>query len=304
MIFGSKQIEYLLHPESIERIIHQYSRTPMSMLNLFEPQNNNGDKHFQYDYSKRTYETDIAAGILPEPVELTEGSEYPQVSFSGIQEEYGNMTRFGFEVQFTKESAENPKNYAFFKNAVRDMGLTMMRMINRFAYYELDASAGLVDPISLGDGAWVSGNESIDDDIVAIKRAMENQENYENQFSPTDIFVSKTAYDAAEDLYKVLNASGRFDGTSNGINVNVAREISTGLLAIDRNAHPAIWYYNINQNDNRLNDPDVPLSSIINVHYFEDPDDSKKPQSFGYQLDVELGLAVNKEMTVLTQSGV
>ena len=55
MEFGSKQIEYLLHPESIERVIHQYSRTPMSMLNLFEPQNNNGDKHFQYDYSKRTY---------------------------------------------------------------------------------------------------------------------------------------------------------------------------------------------------------------------------------------------------------
>lgn len=304
MEFGSKQIEYLLHPESIERVIHQYSRTPMSMLNLFEPQNNNGDKHFQYDYSKRTYETDIAAGILPEPVELTEGSEYPQVSFSGIQEEYGNMTKFGFEVQFTKESAENPKNYAFFRNAVRDMGLTMMRMINRFAYYELDASAGLVDPITLGDGQWVSGNEYIDEDIVNIKRAMENQENYENQFSPTDIFVSKTAYDAAEDLYKVINASGQFNGISNGINVDVAREINTGLLAIDRTAYPAIWYYNINKNDNRLNNPEVPNSSIINVHYFEDDPKSKKPQSFGYQLDVELGLAVNKEMAVLTQSGV
>jgi len=304
MIFGSKQIEYLLNPESVERIVHQYSRTPMSMLNLFEPQNNNGDRHFQYDYSKRTYETDIAAGILPEPVELTEGSEFPQVSFSGIQEEYGNMTKFGFEVEFTKESAENPKNFAFFKNCVRDMGLTMMRMINRFSFYELNASAGLVDPITLGDGAWVSGNESIDDDIVAIKRAMENQENYENQFSPTDLFVSKTAYDAAEDLYKVINASGTFDGISNGINVNVAREIDTGLLAIDRNAYPAIWYYNINKNDNRLNDAEVPRSSIINVHYFEDEDTSKLPQTFGYQMYVELGLAVNKEMTVLTQSGV
>lgn len=304
MKFGSKQIEYLLHPESVERVIHQYSRTPMSMLNLFEPQNNNGDKHFAYAYSKRTYETDIAAGILPEPVELTEGSEYPQVSFSGIQEEYGNMTKFGFEVQFTKESARKPQNYAFFKNAVRDMGLTLMRMINRFAFYEIANSAGLVDPITLGDGAWVAGNEYVDEDIVKIKRAMENQENYEDQFSPTDIFVSKTAYDSAEDLYKVLNANGQFNGVSNGINVNVAKEISTGLVAIDRNVHPAIWYYNIDDNDNRLNDPEVPNSSIINVHYFEDRDDDKKPQSFGYQLDVELGLAVNKEMAVLTQSGV
>ena len=142
------------------------------------------------------------------------------------------------------------------------------------------------------------------EDIVKIKRAMENQENYEDQFSPTDLFVSKTAYDSAEDLYKVLNANGQFNGVSNGINVNVAKEISTGLIAIDRNAHPAIWYYNINNNDNRLNDPKVPKSSIINVHYFKDRDDDKKPQSFGYQLDVELGLAVNKEMAVLTQSGV
>ncbi len=304
MIFGSKQIEYLLNPESIEGVIHQYTRTPMSMLNLFEPQNNEGEKHFAYEYSKRTYETDLAAGILAEPVELTEGSEYPQVSFSGIQEEYGNMTKFGFEVEFTKESAENPRNLAFFKNCVRDMGLTMMRMINRFSFYELNASAGLVDPITLGDGAWVAGNEAIDDDIIAMIRAMRNQENYEGQFNMTDMFVSQTAYDSAEDLYKVINSTGTFNGVSNGVNVNVAHEINSGLLAIDLNAHPAIWYYNINKNDNRLNDPEVPRSSIINVHYFEDEDTSKYPQTFGYQLSVELGLAVNKEMAVLTQDGV
>lgn len=304
MQIGSKQIEYVLHPESVEKVIHQYTRTPMSMLNLFEPQNNQGDKHFSYDYSKRNYETDILNGILPEPVELTEGSEYPQVSFSGIQEEYGQMTRFGFEVEFTQESAKNPRNFAFFQNAIRDMGMTITRMINRFAFYELNASAGLVNPITLGDGAWISGNEYVDEDIVKMKRAMENQTNYENQFSPTDLFVSKTAYDSAEDLYKVLNANGQFNGVSNGINVNIAREISTGAIAIDRLAHPAIWYYNINEEDNRLNDADNPASSIINVHYFEDSSKDKNPRSFGYQLSVELGLAVNKEMAILTQDGV
>lgn len=304
MIFGSKQIEYLLHPESIERVISQYTLSPMSMLTLFEPQNNNGDKHFEYATSKRTYETDLAAGILAEPVELTEGSEYPQVSFSGLQEEYGNMTRFGFEVEFSKKAAEQPRNFAFFKNCVRDMGLTMMRMVNRFAFYELNASAGLVDPITLGDGAWVSGNEYIDEDIVKMKRAMENQTNYENQFTPSDMFISKTAYDSAEDLYKVINATGQFDGTSNGINLNIAREIDTGLLAIDRTVNPAIWYYNVDKEDNRLNEGDVPNSSLINVHYFENDDKDKLPHSFGYQLSIELGLAVNKEMAILTQSGV
>lgn len=304
MRFGSRQIEYLLNPESIEKIMSQYTLTPMCMLNLFEPQNNEGDTHFEYATSKRNYETDLADGILAEPVELTEGSEYPQVSFSGIQEEYGNMTKFGFEVEFSKKSAEKSRNLAFFKNCVREMGLTMVRMINRFAFYELNASAGLVDPITLGDGAWVSGNEYIDEDIVAMKRAMENQTHYENQFSPTDMFISKTAYDAAEDLYKVINATGQFNGVSNGINMNIAREVATGCIAIDRSSQPAIWYYNVDQEDNRLNDAQVPQSSIINVHYFENDDKDKLPHSFGYQLSVELGLAVNKEMAVLTQSGV
>ncbi len=304
MQIGSKEIEYLLHPESVERIIHQYTIAPMSMLTLFEPQNNNGDKHFEYSYSKRNADIDIAKGILAEPVELTEGSEFPQVSFSGIQEEYGNMTKFGFEVEFTKESAENPKNFAFFKDCLRDMGRAMTRMINRFAFYELNASAGLVDPITLGDGAWVKGNEAIDDDIVGIVRAMRNQENYEGQFNVSDMYVSQTAWDSAEDLYKVINANGQFDGRSNGANLNVASEIQNGLLAIDRNAHPAIWYYNVKNGDNRLNEASIPRSSIINVHYFEDADDSKLPQTFGYQLYVELGLAVNKEMAILTQEGV
>lgn len=304
MEFGSLQIERLLHPESIEKVISQYTLSPMSMLTLFEPQNNNGDRHFEYVSSKRTYETDLAEGILAEPVELTEGSEYPQVSFSGIQEEYGNMTRFGFEVEFSKKSAEKASNFAFFKNAVRDMGLTMVRMVNRFAFYELNASAGLVDPITLGDGAWVAGNEYIDDDIVALKRAMENQTHYENQFSPTDMFISKTAYDSAEDLYKVINPTGTFNGVSNGINMNVAKEVKSGLIGIDRSAHPAIWHYNLDEGDNRLNDPNVPFSSMINVHYFENDSNDKLPHSFGYQLSIELGLEVNKEMAVLTQSGV
>lgn len=304
MEFGSLEIERLLHPESIEKVISQYTLSPMSMLTLFEPQNNEGEKHFEYASSKRTYETDLAEGILAEPVELTEGSEYPQVSFSGIQEEYGNMTKFGFEVQFSKDSAEKARNLAFFKNCVREMGLTMVRMINRFSYYELNASAGLVNPITLGDGAWVAGNEAIDDDIVNLKRAMENQANYENQYSPSDMFVSKTAYDSAEDLYKVINTTGQFTGVSNGINLNIAKEIKTGLLAIDLTSNPAIWYYNINKNDNRLNDPKVPRSSMINVHYFESDDKDKYPHNFGYQLSIELGLAVNKEMAILTQDGV
>lgn len=304
MIFGSRQIESILKPENVEYLVSEFVKPEMSMLNLFEKQNNEGDRHFEYASSKRTAETDIAAGILAEPVELTEGSEFPQVSFSGIQEEYGNMTRFGFEVEFTRESAKNPKNFAFFKDCLRDMGYTMRRMINRFAYYELIASAGLVNPITLGDGDWVSGNESIDDDVTALKRAMRNQANYKGKYNITDMFVSQTAYDAAEDLYKVINPTGTFDGTAQGMAINATEEFDSDLLAIDLASRPAIWYYNVDEEDNTLNDPEVQDSSIINVNYFEDGRNDKHPKTFGYQLYVELGLAVNKEMAVLYQEGV
>jgi len=303
MMIGSEELELLLKPQNVEYLVSEFVQPKMSMLNLFSKQNNQGDKHFEYSLSKRTAETDIAAGILPEPVELTEGSEFPQVSFSGIQAEYGNMTRFGFEVEFTKE-AKKPKNYAFFQDCIRDMGYTMLRMINRFAYYELIASAGLTDPITLGDGAWVKGNEAIDDDVTALKRAMKNQANYKGKYNITDMFMSQTAWDSAEDLYKVINPTGTFNGTAQGMTMNATEEFDSGLLAIDLASRPAIWYYNVDEEDNTLNDPADPNSSIINVNYFESKKTDKHPKTWGYQLYVELGLAVNKENAVLYQEGV
>ena len=304
MIIGSKEMERILNPINIEGLVHEFIQPEMTMLNLFEKQNNNGDRHFEYSYSKRTAETDIVNGILGEPVEITEGSEFPQVAFSGIQEEYGNMTKLGFEVEFSEETVANPKNLAFIKDCVRDMGYTMRRIINRFAYYELIASAEC-PTITLGDGAWsVAGNEAIDDDITALKRAMENQANYKNKYHITDMYLSQNSYYGAEDLYKVIRPSGTFDGTVGGTILHASEEFASGLLAIDRNAHPAIWYYNLNAEDNRLNNPNDPNSSIINVNMFMDDDNDKHPKTMGYQLYVELGLAVNKEMAVLYQEGV
>ena len=304
MIIGSKEMERLLNPVTIEGLVHELMQPEMTMLNLFEKQNNNGDKHFEYSYSKRTAETDIVNGILGEPVELTEGSEFPQVSFSGIQEEYGNMTKLGFEVEFTRETVMNPRNLAFIKDCVRDMAYTMKRIINRFAYYELIASAEC-PTIELGDGAWsVKGNEAIDDDITAMKRAMLRQAGYKNKYGITDMYLSPESYDGAEDLYKVLNPSGTFNGTVGNTTLHASEEFESGLLAIDRSAHPALWYFNVDPEDNRLNVDGDPNSSIINVNMFKDDDNDKHPKTMGYQLYVELGLAVNKEMAVLYQEGV
>lgn len=302
MQIGSKQMERLLQPATIEGLVHELALPEMTMLNLFEKQNNNGDNHFEYASSKRSAETDIVNGILGEPVEITEGAEFPQVSFSGIQEESGNMTKLGFEVEFSRETILKDTNLGFVKNCIRDMAYTMRRIINRFAYYELIASAEC-PTIELGDGSWaVKGNEAIDDDITAMKRAMLRQTGYKNKYHLTDMFVSPESYDGAEDLYKVLNTSGTFDGRIGNATLHDCEELESGLLGLDRTANPAIWYYNLDPEDNRLNDADDPNSSIINVNRFEN--DEKHPKSLGFQLYVNLGLAVNKEMAVLYQEGV
>lgn len=301
MIIGEK-MDKLLQQETVEYIVHELINPEMTMLNLFDKQNNGGDNHFEYASSKRSAETDILAGILGEPVELTEGSEFPQVAFSGIQEESGNMTKLGFEVEFSSELVASDKNLAFVRGCLRDMSYTMRRIINRFAYTELMNSAE-APTIELGDGSWASGtNEEIDNDVKHMQRAFANQEGYKNKYHLTNMYVSQNSYWGAQDYYDAVLTGGFNAANVRGSSLSSSEEFESGLLGLDANAHPATWYYNVNPDDNAWNDPDDPNSSIINVNRFEN--DNKHPKSLGFQMYVQLGLAVTKEMAVLYQSGV
>lgn len=294
MIIGEK-MDKLLRPEMVEHILFKKMNPQFSMLGVFEKQNLEGDTHFEFATKRKNTEDDIISGILGEPVEVGEGSEFPQIGITGIEEEYGNITKLGFEVEFSEELIKSDKNLIYVKNTLADMGYTMRRLLNRFAFAELINNAE-APTITLADGSWES-SELIDDDVKAMQRAFNNQEGY--NYEITNMYVSKPSYWGAEDYYEAVNNNGFNPQNVRGSILDVSQELESGLVGLDLSINPAIWYYNVNSEDNAWNDPNDPNSSIINVNRFEN--DEKHPKSLGFQMYTEVGLAITEPIAVLYQ---
>ena len=294
MIIGEK-MNKLLRPEMVEHILFKKMNPQFSMLGVFEKQNLEGDTHFEFATKRKNTEDDIISGILGEPVEVGEGSEFPQIGITGIEEEYGNITKLGFEVEFSEELIKSDKNLIYVKNTLADMGYTMRRLLNRFAFAELINNAE-APTITLADGSWDT-SELIDDDVKAMQRAFNNQEGY--NYEITNMYVSKPSYWGAEDYYEAVNNNGFNPQNVRGSILDVSQELESGLVGLDLSINPAIWYYNVNSEDNAWNDPNDPNSSIINVNRFEN--DEKHPKSLGFQMYTEVGLAITEPIAVLYQ---
>ena len=297
MIIGEK-MDKLLRPEMVEHILHKKMNPQFSMLGLFEKQNLNGDNYFEFATKRRNTEDDIISGILGEPVEVGEGSEFPQIGISGIEEEYGNITKLGFEVEFSEELIKSDKNLVYVKNTLADMGYTMRRLLNRFAYAELMNNAE-APTITLHDGSWTT-SEYIDDDVKDLQRAFNNQEGYDYNIS--NMFTSKQSYWGAEDYYEAVNRNGFNPQNVRGSILQNSQEIESGLLGLDLTINPALWFFNVNPEDNAWNDPNDPNSSIINVNRFEN--DNKHPKSLGFQMYTMVGMAITEPIAVLFQEGI
>lgn len=302
MIIGEK-MDILLRPEMVENVIHKKMNPKFSMIGLFKKQNLDGDNQFDFATKRKNTEEDIISGILGEPVEVGEGSEFPQIAISGIQEESGNITKLGFEVEFSEELIKSDKNLVYVQNTLADMGYTMRRLVNRFAFAELMASAE-APTITLTNGSWANPTdpdvEGIDTDIKLLQRAFNDQEGYD--YDITNMFVSKQSYWGAEDYYEATKLNGFNPSNVRGSILESSQEIASGLLGIDLSINPAIWYYNVDEEDNTYNDPNDPNSSIINVNRFEN--DNKHPKSLGFQMYVELGMAVTEPLSVVFQEGI
>ena len=302
MRIGEK-MDRLLRPEMVEHVLHKKMNPQFSMLGIFDKQNLKGDNHFEFATKRKNTEDDIISGILGEPVEVGEGSEFPQITVSGIEEEFGNITKLGFEVEFSEELIKSDKNLVYVKNTLADMGYTMRRMLNRFAFVELLNSAE-APTIELGNGSWANPTDptvdAIDDDYKKLQRAFNSQEGYD--YNITNAFMSKQSYWGAEDYYEAVNRNGFNPDNVRGSIFKPSMELASGLLGLDLSINPAIWYYNVNPEDNAWNDPDDPNSSIINVNRFEN--DDKHPKSLGFQMYTMVGMAVTEPLSVVFQEGI
>ena len=293
----TEKMDKLLKPSSVEFILYSKMNPTMSMLGMFKKQDLQGSKHFAFATDRTSAEDDILNGILHEPVEMEEASQLPQIEISGIQEESGHTTKLGFEMQFSEEAVADNKNYSNVQRTLERAGYVMQRTLNRYAYQVLISNAEAPTLEDTPESWATEGNEKIDDDVKALQRAFNNQEGYD--YNMTNMYVSKESLWGAEDYYDATRINGFDPSNVRGMSLNGISELESGLLGIDANLKPAMWYYNVHPEDNTYNDS---FGSFINVNRVEQNDEI--PRGLKIQMYVEFGFAVLEPRAVLFQEGI
>ena len=246
----TEKMDKLLSPSSVEFILYTKMNPHLNMLGMFKKQDLHGDKHFAFATDRTSAEDDILNGILHEPVEMEEASQLPQINISGIQEESGNTTKLGFEMEFTEEAVADNKNYSNVQRTLSRAGYAMQRTLNRYAYQVLvaNAEAPVLDDTPT---SWATANDDVDDNVKALQRAFNNQEGYD--YNMTNMYVSKESLWGAEDYYDATRINGFDPNNVRGMSLQGVNELESGLLGIDSNLAPAVWYYNVHPEDNTYN---------------------------------------------------
>ena len=292
----TEKMDKLLQPSSVEFILYTKMNPHLNMLGMFKKQDLHGDKHFAFATDRTSAEDDILSGILHEPVEIEEASQLPQVNVSGIQEESGNTVKLGFEMEFTEDAVADNKNYSNVQRTLSRAGYAIQRTLNRYAYQVLVANA---EAPTLEDTptSWASDNDNVDEDIKALKRAFNNQDGYD--YNLTNMYVSKESLWGAEDYYDATRINGFDPNNVRGMSLTGVNELESGLLGIDANLSPAMWYYNVHPEDNTYNDA---FGSFINVNRVEQNEEI--PRGLKIQMYVEFGFAVLEPRAVLFQEDI
>lgn len=292
----TEKMDKLLQPSSVEFILYTKMNPHLNMLGMFKKQDLHGDKHFAFATDRTSAEDDILSGILHEPVEIEEASQLPQINVSGIQEESGNTVKLGFEMEFTEEAVADNKNYSNVQRTLSRAGYAIQRTLNRYAYQVLVANAE-APTLSSTPTSWATDNDAVDDDIKALKRAFNNQEGYD--YNLTNMYVSKESLWGAEDYYDATRINGFDPNNVRGMSLQGVNELESGLLGIDANLAPAMWYYNVHPEDNTYNDA---FGSFINVNRVEQNEEI--PRGLKIQMYVEFGFAVLEPRAVLFQESI
>lgn len=293
----TEKMDKLLSPSSVEFILFSKMNPQLSMLGMFNKQDLHGDKHFAFATDRTSAEDDILNGILHEPVEIEEASQLPQIEISGIQEESGSTTKLGFEMQFTEEAVNDNKNYSNVQRTLERAGYTLQRTLNRYAYQVLIGNAQAPTLDDTPDSWATDDNEEIDNNVKELQRKFADQDGY--NYNMTDMYVSNPSLWGAEDYYDATRING-FDPTNvRGMNLTGIKELESGLLGLDANLKPAMWYYNVHPEDNTWNDQ---FGSFINVNRVEQNEEI--PRGLKIQMYVEFGFAVLEPRAVLFQEGI
>jgi hypothetical protein len=199
-------------------------------------------------------------------------------------------------MQFSEEAVADNKNYSNVQRTLERAGDVMQRTLNRYAYQVLVANAE-APVLDTTPTSWATANDDVDDNVKALQRAFNNQDGYD--YNMTNMYVSKESLWGAEDFYDATRINGFDPNNVRGMSLQGVNELESGLLGIDSNLAPAVWYYNVHPEDNTYNDS---FGSFINVNRVEQNDEI--PRGLKIQMYVEFGFAVLEPRAVLFQEGI
>jgi hypothetical protein len=199
-------------------------------------------------------------------------------------------------MEFTEEAVSDNKNYSNVQRTLSRAGYAMQRTLNRYAYQVLVANAE-APTLDSTPTSWATSNDDVDEDIKTLKRKFNNQEGYD--YNLTNMYVSKESLWGAEDYYDATRINGFDPNNVRGMSLEGVNELESGLLGLDSNLAPAVWYYNVHPEDNTYNDS---FGSFINVNRVEQNDEI--PRGLKIQMYVEFGFAVLEPKAVLFQESI
>lgn len=285
------KMEDALDEQFVEGFILEKMNPEFGFANIFKKTQVKGNAtSFTYYKREKSHEDAIIAGELSEPVELGEGSNFPEISVSGFSQEVGDFTKFGFQMRFTEELREQDHMINTVLDTYEGAVYAMLRKMNRDAYNNLVANAQAAT-ITLNDGSWDT-SEKIDQDIDDMQKAFDV---LGYNYNLTDMYVGKDSWYGAKSFYKANSTSGFTPNDLEGSALHKVLELNGGLIGLDQSTRIGEWFYRNNGKHSSIED------SFIQVHRYEE---NKSPFDYVIQVWAIMGLAIYKPQAILYQAGV
>lgn len=245
-------------------------------------------KYFEDDTSA---EDDIKNGVMTEPMEISELSKLTKLEVSPITRKIGDMTQFGYSIDFSKKIQRENGFIDELLRAYDRAAYGMARKINMDVFNTIDHFAS-ANTVTLEDGQWATSDE-ITNDIINMKHSFEDVEGY--NYELTDLFLASKNFREVEKYYKAIEG-GFNSGNVEGVSLTNCKSLVDNGTAygIDMDLKPITLYKNVDSSHSTIE------NGLVNVNIY---DDDSYPFSKHIELWCELGIASKVPKAILKQTG-
>ena len=286
--------EKMLRKEFFERAILTKMKPYLYFLDIFPVVDLGGSTNFSYFIDEVNAEDDIQAGVMSEPLPVSELSDLTKIDISTISKKTGDTYQFGYAFEYSEAKLKENGFIDEVARAMDRMAYGMARKINGDIFNAMDTFAQ-GNAITLNDGSW-DESAQINDDIIDLKYSFEDQTFQEYTF--TDMFLNSNQVREANKFYTALNGSFNMNDVEDVKFTNTKQAVTDGTAyCIDKGVKPITIYKNVNPLHSTLSNP---VTGLININtYTQD----KYPFKKGIEVWAEMGIGCHHPDAIIKQTG-